>query len=194
MLENDSGICAPEDAEWAELTSDLLASPEGGIWPEMCERFKPYKDDPSVEMTETLRAGVGRGKMKEKTRAIYNDELLGFYSVKKVVAQISNRGERVLGVAERFGFSRPEPGLMLSSIVRSQVTEGGFGRVLLEDVVGAALADKKVRAIFVEPANARVAKMWRDDYHFEPVANSDIPDLLYMPVAVDPEEELEAAA
>jgi hypothetical protein len=190
MFEDNFGICAPADAKWCELSDDLLQSPEAEVWRGLGERFRPFQRAPSEVMTETLREGIRRGNMDTKTRAIHNDELLGFYSVTKVMAQISNRSGAILEVVKALGLRSPKPGLLLSSIVRSEITHSGFGQVLLDDVLALALTDNEVKAIFVEPANERVAEMWRTDYYFEPVASSEVPGLLYFPLDMEAEESL----
>lgn len=181
-FDDEIQVHAPADAQWTELSEDILLSPEREAWRELVERFEPYPPEPSGEMTNTLRDGVRRGALDTRTRVIHNCDLLGFYSVKKVMAQISNRSGALLGVAKALRLRSPKPGLLLSSIVRSRHTDPGFGSVLLEDAVGLALTDKELKAVFVEPANDRVAEMWQSDYHFQPVASSELPGLLYLPL------------
>lgn len=190
MFDIEPNICAPADARWAELTDEVLSG-EGDRWCELADRFDPVPLDPSAEMTNSLRAGIRRRSMhSETTRALYNHELLGFYAVEQVLTDISNRPGPILDAARILRIRRPQRGWLLSSIVRSASTEPGFGQVLLENVVGEALTDESIEAIFVEPANDRVARMWREDYGFEPVASSELPRLLYMPLKVRPDAGL----
>jgi hypothetical protein len=188
MFDLEPNICAPEGAQWAELTDDLLQSGEGERWRELADRFEPVPPDPSMEMTNSLREGIRRRSMhSQPTRALHNHELLGFYAIEQVLADISNRSGPLLGAARRLKLRTPQRGWLVSSIVRSASTEPGFGQVLLEGVVGEALTDKSIEAIFVEPANERVGRMWRETYRFEPVASSEIPGLLYLPLKVGPD-------
>jgi hypothetical protein len=182
MFDEEIEVSAPADAQWTDLDQNLLSSPERDRWKTLVERFEPYPPEPSEEMTSTLRDGIHRGALEMKTRAIHTTELLGFYSVHKVMAQISNRPAALLSVAAALGLRSPKPGLLLSSIVRSKHTPRGFGRVLLEDALALALTDKELKAVFVEPANPRVAKMWQGDYYFREAASSELPGLLYLPL------------
>lgn len=185
MFDDESEIRAHADAQWTELNDAVLKAPDAEMWAGLVDRFEPFPRAPSEEMTETLREGVRQRNMEIQTRAIHNDELLGFYSVERVRTQISDLSEAILGVANALRLRSLKPGLLVSSIVRSDLTDPGFGQVLLEDVVALALADKDLEAIFVKPANSRVAEMWKSDYCFEPVASSEIPGLLYFPLDVE---------
>lgn len=182
MFDDNFEISAPADAQWTELSGELLRSPERDAWKGLVERFEPYPPEPSREMTNSLRDGICQGALAMKTRAIHNSELLGFYAVSRVMAQISNRSGALLGVAKALRLRSPKPGLLLSSIVRSRCTPPGFGRVLLEDALALALTDKELKAVFVEPANERVAAMWQEDYYFQPATSSELPGLLYLPL------------
>src|ERR1044072_7964204 len=120
MFDDQPEICAPPGAEWTELDPELLQSHQGDEWKNLVGRFERYPPEPSGEMTNALRDGVRRRSLHMKTRAIHNDELLGFYSVKKVMLQISNRSGALLSVAEALRLRSPKPGLLLSAIVRSK--------------------------------------------------------------------------
>jgi hypothetical protein len=183
MFDDQSESSAPADAQWTDLTGELLRSPERDTWEGLVDGFEPYPLEPSHEMTNNLREGVCRGALEMKTRAIHhNGRLLGFYSVSKEMARISDRSSALASVAEALGLRSSKPGLLLSSIVRSRHTPPGFGGVLLEDAVGVALTDKELKALFVEPANERVAAMWQENYHFKLAVSSEVPGLLYLPL------------
>jgi hypothetical protein len=176
MFDADPNICAPEDAAWAELSDQALKAEGGQQWAALAAQFVPLDRNPAGEMTAMLRDGIARRCMEFETHACYNDELLGFFSIDPQRLSIGNEGVQSV--------------LMLSAIVRSAATEEGFGRVLIEQVVGRALTERDVKAIVVKPANKRVGRMWREDYHFEPVDKPEIPGLLYVAVDVASESEL----
>jgi len=175
MFDSESSAYAPADATWVELTSEQLR--EGGCerWAELTERFSPVDLQPADEMTEMLRDGVARSCLEFPAHLLHNDELLGFFSVEPEQIEIVGEGLK--------------PALLLSSIVRSAATDRGFGRVLVEEAIGCALTERDVRALLVEPANERVGRMWKEDYHFEPVDKPGRPGLLYLPVKVQVEGE-----
>ncbi|HEY7950950.1 MAG TPA: hypothetical protein VID51_08985 [Solirubrobacterales bacterium] len=176
MFDTEETICAPPDATWAELTDQLLQTDECERWIKLATQFVPVDLRPADEMTEMLRENVSQRHMEFETHAFHNDHLLGFFSIEQRRARI---GEGSL-----------QPILMLSSIVRSATTPEGFGRVLVEEVIGRALTESDVKAIVVEPANNRVGQMWQDDYHFQPVDQPEKPGLLYLPVDVEVEREI----
>jgi hypothetical protein len=191
MFDVEPNICVPSDAQWTELDDELLQSAECERWCELADRFEPIPLDPSTEMTNSLREGIRRRSMHfEGTRAFHNHELLGFYAIEQVLVDISNQPGPILDATRMLGLRTSQRGWLLSSIVRSATTEPGFGQVLLENVVGEALTDESIEAIFVQPANERVERMWQQDYNFEPVANSKLPRLLYLPLPVSPDDLL----
>lgn len=178
MFDSEGSVCAPGNATWVELTRDLLRGGDRERWVELATCFRPVDLRPADEMTEMLRDGIAKGCLEFPTHLLHNDNdgLLGFFSVEPQRLDIGGR---------------MRPVLMLSSIVRSATTDPGFGRVLVEEAVGCALTDRSVRALLVEPANKRVGRMWREDYHFVSLDKPSKPGLLYFPVNIQTDGEVQ---
>jgi GNAT superfamily N-acetyltransferase len=174
------GDASPPEAEWTELSDEVLVASRAK-WIDLCDRFEPYPRSPAEKMVATLRKGVRCGQMDSNTHVHHDGDLLGFYSIDHVSVAISDRAAPIASVAGAFGIGS-EPSLLLSSIVRADNTGKGFGQVILEHAIGLALEQPEIRALCVEPANQRVAEMWRDDYAFKPAKSSAHPGLLYLPL------------
>jgi ribosomal protein S18 acetylase RimI-like enzyme len=162
----------PDGAHWVALTDEVLACDEFERWVDLAERFEPQPHDAGVEMAEWLQECVRGGSMPLETWAICREEeLLGFYAIRPAAAEFPTRWLPILDV-RRVVLKRPrlkrglQPGCMLSSIVRSKDTERGFGRILVEHAIGRTRSDERNVALFVEPANDTVARMWEREYHF----------------------------
>jgi hypothetical protein len=186
----------PDGAYWVALTDDLLASSESERWLDLVERFEPEPHEAGLEMADWLRECVRAGSMPLETWALCTGgDLLGFYAVKPAAAEFPSRWLPILEIRrvllKRARLKRGlQPGCMLSSIVRSHTTtEPGFGRVLLEHAIGRTRADDNNVALFVEPANATVARMWEHKYHFKPMDESapETRGVLWFPVDPCPE-------
>jgi hypothetical protein len=181
----------PDDAVWVDLSDELLASERHERWCGLVDTFEP----PAPKRGEVHQEGQMMAKWlhdcvhdralppRTRTRAVHNDELLGFFSTELVSYMVSNRPRTVLAVSRRLGIDSPERGLLLSSIVRSNLAGEGFGRFLLEEAVGLALEleSERITSILVEPANEKLRCMWQDTYHFAPLEGSE---LLHLPVKV----------
>jgi hypothetical protein len=185
----------PENATWALLSDELLTSLEIDRWTELANEFQPTEHQAGVEMADWFRDGIKARKMPLTTWAIHtSDELLGFYAIKNAEIEFSRRAFPILAVRRRSIRVRrlkggPQPGLLLSSIARSNSTRRGFGRILFEHALGIAHEDRKNVALFVLPANHTVSQMWQGNYQFklmdEPI--DGLSEVLWFPVDPTPE-------
>jgi len=181
----------PKDATWVELTDDLLAK-DGERWRLLVDTFKPTKHDEGETMAKWLRECVHEGSMTRQTRAVYNEHLLGFFAVDPDhYYEVSNQPAPLLAARRLFGRATQQRGLLITSIVRSDLTAPGFGRVLIEEAVGLALEleseHEPITALLVEPANCDLTRMWREKHHFDELARSD---QLHLPLKVREELSL----
>jgi hypothetical protein len=181
---------SPPGVEWVDLTDELLRSERGERWCELAINFEPPDNEEAERMAGWLRECIKEKSMPLRTRAAASgDVLLGFYSVATAYYRVSNRSRATLAFTRLFGHP-PDRGLLISSIVRSELAGPGFGRSLLEDAVGLALQlespDEPITAILVEPANEKLVEMWEVTYHFAPLEGSN---RLHFPIKVP--EELE---
>jgi hypothetical protein len=123
-----------------------------------------------------------------------DDDLLGFYAVKQMDAELSKRSLPFLelSLVGRSKGSRTadktQSGFLLSSIARSRRTPKGFGRHLLVNAIGVTL-NAGLNLIFVQPVNGEVSQMWQTAYSFKPVdwPAPEVPNLLWFPVNPFPE-------
>jgi hypothetical protein len=188
----EQDVSLPSGAQWVQITDDLLVSGDSSRWAELVERFEPVPPHQAgIEAAEWLQAGLAKRKMPLDTYAVHTtDELLGFYAVRHAEVDISAHTRPILSVRR----PRPlpegrQPGLILSSIARARSTVPGFGRLLIEHAIGLALTDPAIVAIFAEPANEHVARMWQDVYHFRPMDKPApaVPYILWFPIDPMPE-------
>jgi hypothetical protein len=185
----------PDGAYWVQLTADLLASSEGDRWMDLLDQFEPVPHDAGVEMTDWLGKGVRARAMPLETWALRTDEhLLGFYAIRPAQAEFPRRLLPIIEI-RRLSLKRVrlkrglQAGLMLSSIVRADATGPGSGRVLVKHAIARALTDEDNVALFVEPANPTVSRMWERRYGFRPMHESSpqTPGVLWFPVEPCPE-------
>jgi hypothetical protein len=187
MTERDVPL-TPDDPWWVPVTDDLLASSEADQWRGLVESFEPTPHQAGREMAVWLCDAVQRETVPEETYAIRtSNELLGFFAVKRARVKLSFRALPLFELRKRVANREPQPGLILVSIARAASTPAGFGHVLFEHALGVALDTKDIVAIFVQPDNDEVAKMWRDSYKFRPMDDPETPGLLYFPVDPAPE-------
>lgn len=194
-MQNKDQITLPSDAEWVELTDDLLSS-EASRWRELADSFDSLEKDEGREMATWLKERVQGRKVPIPTWVLrQGDRLLGFYAVQRAEADFSYKAFTLLELRRvlerRAGPKRGrQQGLLLSSIVRAKSTLSGFGGVLLGHAVGLALQNEANVAVFVEPANETVSKMWQEHYRFKPIMqidkrNSNRPGPLWLPIPVN---------
>ncbi|HEV3035299.1 MAG TPA: hypothetical protein VGX72_10975 [Solirubrobacteraceae bacterium] len=181
MRDTERNLILPAGAYWTRVSgaanSDLLT------WIDRAERFEPYTHDAGRETAERFRAELRAGDVVADTYAMcLGDDLLGFYSLREWRIRFVHDKWSLGTLPRRVLHLLRQPGLLLSSIVRSRTTAPGFGHFLFEHALGVALDDPLVRAIFIEPANNSVAEMWRARYSFRPVGDPDLPGTLYFPV------------
>jgi hypothetical protein len=182
----------PDDAAWVELTDELIAS-DGDRWRVLVDSFQPTKHPEGESMANWLRECVHEGSMTRRTRVVYNDDLLGFFAVNPDnYYEVSDQPAPLLAARRLLGKGARQRGLLITSIVRSDLTEPGFGRLLIEEAVGLALEleseHEPITALLVEPANARLTRMWREKHHFDELARSD---QLHLPLKVREELSLD---
>jgi hypothetical protein len=196
MAAEQPHVRLPEDAKWIELTDEVLEE-HGDRWCTLVDTFKPYipppgkgREDENREgeiMAEWLRGCVHEGRMMRSTRAVYNEHLLGFFAVDPDnYYEVSNQPSPLLAARRILGIGAQQRGLLITSIVRSDLTPPGFGRCLIEEAVGLALeieenTNEKITALLVEPANDRLTRMWQEKHHFDELTRSD---QLHLPLKV----------
>jgi GNAT superfamily N-acetyltransferase len=173
MGAQESQVALPADAEWVDLTNDLVAQ-DHSRWCSLVDAFVPAKHKVGVEMAAWLRNCVHEGDLPRLTRAVYNEHLLGFFVAETVQYIVSNRPRPVLAVSRRIGLDSPRTGLLLSFIVRSEHAGEGFGRLLVEDAIGVALKLKgeTISGLLVQPANRKLRRVWQQQHHFAPAGSA----------------------
>lgn len=185
------------DKYWVQLTPELLASSDADEWESLAAGFVPIHRA-GEEMAEWLRDGIRERSLSADTHAIRTSaELLGFFAVDQVELEFSHQAWSTQELASvelskrlEHLASEPQHGLMLSAIARTESTSRGFGRVLVEHAIGVTLKSGANVALFVQPANETVAKLWKGTYCFREVDDPTLPGLLYLPVDVPPELDL----
>jgi ribosomal protein S18 acetylase RimI-like enzyme len=188
MTERDDDPVIPDDARWTHLSNDLLASSEAEELRDMAESFEPVPYEAGFEMARWLCDGVAQGVMPEETHLIHtDDELLGFFAVRRALVKISFKAWPLFELRRRIENRDPQLGLMLVSIVRSCTTDAGFGQALFDHALGLAFEDRNIVAIFVQPDNDGVSRMWQESYKFRRMEDREMPGLLYYPVDKAPE-------
>jgi hypothetical protein len=170
----------PPNAEWVEITTDLLASPEGERWQALADAFNPFDEEPGHEMTRSLRRKIRSREIGMELHAIYNEHLLGFFELEPVGANISSSTRRRI--------TPNSQGVRFSMIARSRDTYPGFGKVLLAEAIALALRDKANEAVFVVAANTGVETLWKR-YEFVEVNDPKQEKTLYLalPRELEPE-------
>jgi len=152
----------------------------------MADNFDPVPEDAGFAMARWLCEGIEQRKMPEETYVLcLGDEILGFFAVRRARVKISFKSWPLFELRRRIANHEPLPGLVLVSFVRSNnATEAGFGQALFDYALGVALDDPAVVAIFVDPDNPDVSRMWVESYNFRPMHDPETPGLLYF--SVDP--------
>ncbi len=186
MLESRKDTSLTPDALWVPLTDEVLES-EHELWTELIDQFEPAPHQAGEDAVGWLRDAIQAKSMPSKTYAVRtSSELLGFYAVEQALVDITPRAWPMVELRRKLSGQprQPQPGLILSWIVRSRSTAAGFGRTLFQHVVGLALSDRAIVAIFVSPANRRVSQMWLKTYGFQAMDKpvSQATDLLWFPV------------
>jgi GNAT superfamily N-acetyltransferase len=172
MRDLQRDVQIPPNAEWVEITTELLASPEGERWQALADSFEPFDEEPGHEMTRSLRRKIRSREIGLDLHAIYNEHLLGFFELEPVGADISS-SER------RRRITPNSQGVRFSMVVRSCDTDAGFGRVLLAEAIAQALEDKANEAIYVVAANTEVEALWKR-YSFVEVDDPKKEKTLYL--------------
>ena len=174
MLESFRDIEIPHDAEWAELTDEMIASGGRRRWTKLLADFKPVTHGPGPAMTTQMLSRVRTGRVGGDVHVLFNHQLLGFFEFHRVGAVIAEGpGRRILPNSR---------GVALSMIVRSKVMQRGFGRHLVLRAIARALRESQNEAIFVLPANEDVRKMWCENYDFRAVEKPITEGMLYFPL------------
>jgi hypothetical protein len=178
--ENNDELRLPDGARWVHLTDERLAADPQG-WHALVTGFEPFAPPRRTEgraMRAWLLNCVNDGEMEMPTHVVYNDHLLGFFSVDP---------ESYLRLVEGEHTSTARAPLM-SNIVRSRQTRSGFGELLLREAVAVALEfgtpENPVESLVVQPANNPLREMW-ERKHFRATQQ---PDKMFI-VLSDPESQ-----
>jgi ribosomal protein S18 acetylase RimI-like enzyme len=190
-LQGQSDVPLPPGSKWVALTDDLIAA-ERDAWMQLVDDFDPGPSEAGKTAVERLRDEVAGGTITLDTQVLRTDhKLLGFYSVEHARVDLTSRNWPFVELRRKlFGQQRePQPGLIISSIVRSHSEPAGFGRNLVNHAIGLALSDPEIVALFVSPANPEVARLWQDRYSFriEHEADPSTNEMLWLPVNPAPE-------
>jgi hypothetical protein len=182
----------PIDDDLVELTDEVLES-DWQRWSDLVEAFEPLRHQASVDAHDWLRAGINDRSVPLETYAAVSrdDELLGFYAVRRATVEISARAwPLIVEFRGRSGAPRkPEPGLILSWITRGGASDPGYGQTLFDHALGVALEDPHIVAVFVEPDNHDVSELWQNRYDFQPMDRPapEVPEILWYPTGDAPE-------
>jgi hypothetical protein len=181
-------LTTPDDARWVLLSDKLLASDEGDELHVLVKQFEPAPHEAGYQMAHWLAEAFAAGSVPEETYALRtDDELLGFFAVRRAQVKLSWRAWPLFELRKRVSKRQPIPGLTLSSIVGAASTPPGFGRILFDYALAVALRDPQIAAVVLQPENDEVSCLWRDTYDFRPMDHPETPGLLYFPVDPAPE-------
>jgi hypothetical protein len=183
MLRINRQVRIPKDAQWVQLTDELLASrEEQARWIKLAEGFEPYHKDPGPHMAERLLTAIKNGRLERETHIIYNHLVLGFF-------QFRQAGAVVKDPQSPPRITTNTHGMLLRNIVRSERTKKGFGQALLNQAIMVSRRDPENNAIFLEPANPKVGEHWEGRYNFRPVDDPKNEETLYLPLHADDEDD-----
>jgi hypothetical protein len=183
---------SPIKDDLVELTDEVLES-DWQHWSDLIEAFDPLPPPASADARDWLQAGINARSMPLETHAAvsHDDELLGFYAVRRATVEISARAwPLMIEFRGRPGSPRkPEPGLILAWISRGEASEPGYGQTLFDHALGIALKDPSIVAVFVEPDDHEVSELWQNAYDFQPMDRPApaVPDILWYPTGEAPE-------
>jgi ribosomal protein S18 acetylase RimI-like enzyme len=192
-LQGQSDVPLPPGSKWILLTDGLIAA-EREKWIQLIDGFDPGPSEAGGTAVKWLRDAVCSGTITLNTQVLCTDhKLLGFYSVEHALVDLTPRNWPLVELRRKlFGQqSEPQPGLIISSIVRSHSEPSGFGRNLVNHAIGLALSNPEIVALFVSPANPKVARLWQDRYSFriEHEADPSTNEMLWLPVNPAPEAQ-----
>ncbi|MGD1057666.1 MAG: hypothetical protein ABR992_09675 [Solirubrobacteraceae bacterium] len=192
-FQGQSNVPLPPGSKWVPLTDGLIES-NREEWIRLIDGFDPGPSEAGRTAVEWLRNAVFSETIALDTQVLRTShELLGFYSVEHALVDLTPRNWPLLELRRKLFGQQPEPqpGLIIASIVRSHSMPAGFGRNLVNHVIGLALSNPEIVALFVSPANPKVAQLWQERYSFriEHKADPSTHEMLWLPVNPAPEAQ-----
>lgn len=144
--------------------------------------FEPLPFPAGERAAEWLRSRLDQAHVPIETQILLDaagQTVLGYYAVRPVALELTNRDHVKLAVRRRGVQWEPQPALLLSWIARSRASSAGSGRHLFLHAVGNALLNKCV-ALLIEPDQEATKQLWVRGYRCMEIDGD--PGMLWYPV------------
>ena len=181
---------------WVELAAEAPIRPDIHRWLEIeLGRFVPAHglDGGAGERgLNWLREAVARDCVPFSTQIAVGEDgaMQGFLAMQTTTfaMPVSERVRLEWGWIGRRLPTGDQPGALLHWIVRSAETQPGFGMSLFRRALRVAESNPLHLAVFVNPDNDRLARMWQEQYLLRPMNHpkSRFPDLLWTSLGKPP--------
>jgi ribosomal protein S18 acetylase RimI-like enzyme len=180
-----------DDCHPVLLTPERLAD-EDVDWNEEVARFEPLDHEAGQQAAAWLREQVAAGCPSSETYLLYSGTygVLGFVALQPVYWRLPRNALAIVNLRRRPQLKGGKHlGLLIAWIARDRSTPAGFGEELVLGSIRRARSDPQYVALFVDPANERVAELWRTRYRFRGMARDDpsAGDRLWLPVDPPPD-------